>query len=195
MAIDMIENNELGALAPSRLGNYEFADDAYRNYTGSADFFDSADDGFRNLFGSRKKKMSSYSAETQRKFANLSQDCDKIQGSIDIINVEIQRLLKLKQNLKAKTQLKEAQEVLADFKTAQISQNCEKQLSEAKTTQEREQTLKTLSELSDTSVGKAQQELAGLQQGAEGQDNTKKLLIYGGIGLAALVAIILIVRK
>ncbi len=195
MAIDMIENNELGALAPSRLGNYEFVDDAYMNYAGSADFFDNADDGFRNLFGSRKKKMSSYSAETQRKFANLSQDCDKIQGSIDIINVEIQRLLKLKQNLKAKTQLKEAQEVLADFKTAQISQNCEKQLSEAKTTQEREQTLKTLSELSDTSVGKAQQELAGLQQGAEGQDNTKKLLIYGGIGLAALVAIILIVRK
>ena len=48
MAIDMIENNELGALAPSRLGLREFADDkwAYKNYTGGEDFF--------NLFGSRK---------------------------------------------------------------------------------------------------------------------------------------------
>ena len=42
----MIEDNELGALAPSRLGLNEFVDDqwAYRNYTGSEDFF--------NLFGS-----------------------------------------------------------------------------------------------------------------------------------------------
>ncbi len=50
MAIDMIENNDLGALAPSRLGLREFADDnwAYKNYTGGEDFF--------NLFGSRKEK-------------------------------------------------------------------------------------------------------------------------------------------
>jgi len=194
MAIDMIENNELGALAPSRLGLREFADDkwAYKNYTGGDDFF--------NLLGSRKKKMEKYSSWARTKFENLSTDCDKIQGSIEIINNEIQLLLKQKQTLNIKTQLKETNQILADFKRTQIEQDCERILTQAKSEKEREQTLATLTQLSDVSVGKAQQELAGLQAGlspqeAASQANMKKYLLYGGIGLGAILLIALITKK
>lgn len=194
MAIDMIENNELGALAPSRLGLREFADDklAYKNYTGGEDFF--------NLLGSRKKKIEKYSSWARTKFENLSTDCDKIQGSIDIINNEIQLLLKQKQTLNIKTQIKETNQILADYKRAQIQQDCERKELEVKTLREREQTLSTLTQLSDVSVGKAQQELAGLQAGlspeeAASQAKMKKYLLYGGLGLAAILVVVLISRK
>jgi hypothetical protein len=194
MAIDMIENNELSALAPSRLGLREFADDnwAYKNYTGGEDFF--------NLFGSRKAKIEKYSSWAKTKFENLSTDCDKIQSSIDIINNELQLLLKQKQTLNIKTQIKETNQILADFKRTQIQQDCEKKLTEAKTATEREQTLATLTQLSDVSVGKAQQELAGLQAGlspeeAASQAKMKNYLIYGGIGLGAILLIALIARR
>lgn len=194
MAIDMIENNELGALAPSRLGLNEFADEkwAYKNYTGEEDFY--------NLFGSRKKKIEKYSSWAQAKFENLPTDCDNIQKSIDIINTELQLLLKSKPSLNTKTQISETNKILAEYKKIQISQDCEKKATEAKTAAEREQTLATLTQLSDVSVGKAQQELAGLQaenapEAAAQQDTMKKYLLYGGIGLGAILLIVLIARK
>jgi len=194
MAIDMIENNELGALAPSRLGLNEFVDDkwAYKNYTG--------DDDFYNLFGSRKRKMEKYTSWAKAKFENLSSDCENVQKSIDIINNELQLLLKKKQTLNVKTQIKETNEILAEFKRAQISQDCEKKELLAKSEKEREDTLSTLSQLSDISVGKAQQELAGLQAGAAPEDSAsqaqmKKYLMYGGIGIGAVLLIFLIARR
>jgi hypothetical protein len=194
MAIDMIENNELGALAPSRLGLNEFVDDkwAYKNYTGEEDFF--------NLFGSRKRKMDKYTSWARAKFENLSTDCENVQKSIDIINNELQLLLKQKQTLNVKTQIKETNQILAEFKKAQIEQDCEKKEAQAKAEREKEQTLSTLTQLSDISVGKAQQELAGLQAGAApsdaaSQDQMKKYLMYGGIGLGAILLIFLIARR
>lgn len=194
MAIDMIENNELGALAPSRLGLREFADDnwVYKNYTGGDDFY--------NLLGSRKAKIEKYSAWAKTKFEGLATDCENIQRSIDIISNELASLLKQKQTLNIKTQIKETNLILADYKKMQIEQDCEKKAIEAKTAQEREQTLSTLTQLSDISVGKAQQELAGLQAGlspqdAAAQDQTKKYLLYGGIGLGAILLIFLIARR
>jgi hypothetical protein len=194
MAIDMIENNELGALAPSRLGLNEFVDDkwAYKNYTGEEDFF--------NLFGSRKKKMDKYTSWAKAKFENLSTDCGEVQKSIDIINNELQLLLKKKQTLNVKTQIKETNQILADFKRAQIEQDCENKLAETKSEKEKADTLSTLTQLSDISVGKAQQELAGLQAGAAPQDaasqaQMKKYLLYGGIGLGAVLLIFLIARR
>ena len=101
-----------------------------------------------------------------------------------------------KKNINVKTQIDEANKALAEFKRLQIEQDCQALEAEAKSQKAKEETLATLTQLSDVSVGKAQGELAGLQSGAEGQgDDTKKLLIYGGIGLAALVAIILIARR
>lgn len=190
MAIEMIEDNELGALAPSRLGLSEFVDDqwAYRNYTGSEDFF--------SLLGSRKKKVESAKSTVRGKFEDLPTDCASIQKSIDIVSNELQLLLKQrKKNINVKTQVDEANRFMAEFKRLQIEQDCVSKAAEAKAAKEKEDTLSTLTQLSDVSVSKAQSELAGAQQGAAGGDDTKKLLIYGGVGLAALVAIILITRR
>ncbi len=194
MAIDMIENNEVGALAPSRLGLREFADDkwAYKNYTGGEDFF--------NLFGSRKEKKEKYTSWARAKFENLSTDCENIQKSIDIINNELQLLLKKKQTLNVKTQINETNQILAEYKRSQLEQDCERKQTLAKSEKEREQTLATLTQLSDVSVGKAQQELAGLQAGlspeeAASQAKMKNYLLYGGIGLGAILLIALIARR
>lgn len=193
MAIDMIENNELGALAPSRLGLDEFADEkwVYKNYTGGDEFFNAS---------GRKKKIEKYKSWAQSKFESLPSDCENVQKSIDIINNELQLLVKQKQTLNVKTQIAETNQILASFKKAQIEQDCEKKLTEEKTAAEREQTLSTLTQLSDVSVGKAQQELAGLQAGAAPKDaaqqeQMKKYLLYGGIGLGAILLIVLITRK
>ena len=194
MAIDMIENNELGALAPSRLGLRQFADEkwVYKNYTG--------DDNFYNLFGSRKAKIEKYSSWAKAKFENLPTDCANIQRSIDIINNELASLIKQKPTLNIKTQIKETNLILADYKKMQLEQDCERIAQEAKVAQEREQTLATLTQLSDVSVGKAQQELAGLQAGvspeqAAADEQMKKYLIYGGVGLGAILLIFLIARR
>lgn len=195
MAIDMIENNELGALAPSRLGLKQFADDdswVYKNYTGSDDFY--------NIGGSRKRKIEKYSSWAKAKFEDLPTDCENIQRSIDIINNELTSLLKQKQTLNIKTQIKETNLILAEYKKTQLLQDCEKKAQEAKTAKEREQTLATLTQLSDVSVGKAQQELAGLQSGAAPEQaasdaQMKKYLLYGGIGLGAVLLIFLIARR
>jgi len=189
MAIEMIENNELAALAPSRLGLNEFADDnwAYRNYTGSDEFF--------NLFGSRKAKKEKYTQQVQQKFGALSTDCENIQTSIDLVNNELRTLLKQKQNLEVKTKVKNLNNRLGELKALQISQKCEKQLAEQQRQAQQEQVLTTLTKLSDVSVGKASDELKGLQGGESAGTDTNKLLLYGGIGVAALVVIILIAKR
>lgn len=194
MAIDMIENNELGALSKSRLGDYHFdnQDWVYKNYTGDEEFF--------NLFGSRKKKVAKINSAVNTKYANLPTDCESIQQSIDIINTDIALLLKGKPDLNQKKSLAKTNQILAEFKKAKISQNCEKLLSEAQTTKSREDTLATLTQLSDISVGKAQSELQGLsgqdaaKGAASGLDN-KKLLLYGGIGVGVLLVVVLLMRK
>lgn len=193
MAIDMIENNELGALAKSRLGDYHFDNEdwVYKNYTGDEEFF--------NLFGSRKKKVAAITSAANTKYANLPTDCDSIQQSIDIINTDIALLLKSKPTLNTKKTLEQTNKILAEFKKAQISQNCEKTLAAAQSEKAKADTLATLTQLSDISVGKAQSELQGLagadaQQGASGTSN-KKLLLYGGIGIGVLLVVVLLMRK
>jgi len=194
MAIDMIENNDLGALAKSRLGDYHFDNEdwVYKNYTGDEEFF--------NLFGSRKKKVAKIESAVNTKYANLPTDCDSIQQSIDIINTDIALLLKTKPNLNQKKSLAKTNQILAEFKKAQISQNCEKVKAEAQTAKAREETLSTLTQLSDISVGKAQTELQGLNAqdaagGATSGLGNKKLLLYGGIGLGVLLVVVILMRK
>ena len=61
MAIDMIENNDLGALAIGRLGdlnNFMDENKVYKNFSGNEEVFQRVDinEEFENLFGSKTFK-------------------------------------------------------------------------------------------------------------------------------------------
>lgn len=190
MAIDMIEQNESGAFTEGRLGRSNFADEHFRNYTGGEDFF--------NLFGSRKKKKSAFREAIRTKYADLKVDCLNIQRSIDIVNNDLQTLLKQKSDLRQREQLDETNLVLGELKKRQIDQDCEAKLAALIKQQEREGTLRDIQSLTETSVGKAQQELAGLGGQLSGGSNwmqqNRNLLIYGGIGIAAVVVLAIVIK-
>jgi hypothetical protein len=186
MAIDMIENNELSALAPSRLGLKEFTDDSYKNYTGDQEFY--------NLFGSRTRKKSAIREAVRVKYIDLPTDCLNIQRSIDIVSNDIETLLKQKSNLNQREALDETNIILGEFKSKSLAQNCEQILAKQEQERSKKETLDTLVSLSDISVGKAQSELSGIVPSGQGV-NTNKILIYGGVGIVVLVGIALILRK
>jgi hypothetical protein len=81
-----------------------------------------------------------------------------------------------------------------------VSLDCEAKLAAESKEAERKAILDTLTQTGDTAVQKAQTELQSLQStfqkeaGSSGLDN-KKLLTYGAIGIAGLIAIALILRK
>lgn len=190
MAIDMIERNEFGNFTEGRLGWKQFADEGYKNYTGGEDFY--------NLFGSRKGKKTTIRESVRAKYADLSTDCANIQTAIDVVSNDIATLLKQKSNLQQREALDETNKVLGEFKNRQIIQGCQQVLAQKEAETKRTETLETLTKLSDISVGKAQQELAGLtpQEGGAGfMQKNKNLLIYGGLGLVGLVVIALILRR
>lgn len=197
MAIDMIESNELAALAPSRLGLKQFADDGFKNYTGGEEFF--------NLFGSRRRKKSAIRDAVVAKYKDLPTDCANIDTSIEMIANDVATLLKQKSNLQQREALDETNIILGQFKNLKVQNRCEQIAAEQKKEAVRADTLKTLTELGDISVQKAQAELQGLQLGDTGVEgaagvagtglDSRKLLIYGGVGLAVLVGIALILRK
>ena len=178
MAIDMIENNELGVFTEGRLGLRQFADET-RNYTGSEDFY--------NLFGSRNKKKSTFREQVRAKYDSYPTDCANVQTSIDAISNDVATLLKQKTTLEQREKLDETNKVLGDYKNKQILQGCEALKEQEKQEKERASTLDTLTKLSDVSVGKAQAELQGLvpsEAGANGYfvSKIKILLIHGGLG-------------
>lgn len=177
MAIDMIENNELSALAPSRLGLRQFVDDP----------------DYANLFGSKKKKAGARS-NIREKYASLKTDCENIQDSIDFINADYQNLL-TKKGIVAKAELSETKEILAEYKKLKISQKCEKTAEAASTKAAKEELLSTTTKLTDESVAKAAQELQGIQSGSKPSNITKNLLIYGGIGIVVLVGVVMFLKR
>jgi hypothetical protein len=188
MAIDMIESNELSALAPSRLGLRQFADENFSNYTGSEEFY--------NLFGSRKAKKSAIREKVRSKYIDLPTDCLNIDASIDIISNDVTTLLKQKANIDQREALDETNIILGEFKNKSIAQGCERIKIKQQSELHRAQTLDTLTTLGDISVQKAEAELKGIQGlGQTGGLDNKKLLIYGGVGLAVIVGIVLILRR
>ena len=190
MAIDMIENNDLGVFTEGRLGLRQFADEN-RNYTGSEDFY--------NLFGSRNKKKATFREQIRAKYDTYPTDCANIQTSIDAISNDVATLLKQKVTLEQREKLDETNKVLGDYKNKQILQGCEALKEQEKQEKERASTLDTLTKLSDVSVSKAEAELKGLSpttgEGADFVKKNKNLLVYGGIGVVGLVIIALILRR
>lgn len=189
MAIDMIENNELGVFSEGRLGLKQFTDEN-RNYTGSEDFY--------NLFGSRNKKKTTFKEQVRARYDSFPTECVNIQKSIDAISNDVATLLKQKATLEQREKLEETNKILGEYKNRQILQGCEALKEQESQEKERASTLDTLTKLSDVSVGKAESELKGLIPTGEGGafvQKNKNLLIYGGIGIVGLVIIALILRR
>jgi len=200
MAIDMIENNELGALAPSRVGNDRcFADEktlGYLGFTGEEDFY--------NLFGSQKRKQSIAQVEKDAKEKWERYDtktCGSIQLLIDDTQVEIETITKRMASEKGfdlPIQLKFARNAQANAKSLQNQYDCINKLAKEKVEAERKSLLDTLTNISDTTVNKAKGDLTGLDMGTPEKTVAgvnKNLLIYGGIGVGALIVIALILKK
>jgi hypothetical protein len=200
MAIDMIENNELSALAPSRVGNDRcFVDEktnGYACFTGEEQFY--------SLFGSRKRKDSIAQVEKDAR-AKWSRYDTKTCGGIDLLlqdaMVERERITKLMASSNAfelPIQRKFAIEAEANAKMLRNQYDCVNKAEAQKKEKERKDLLDTLTTVSDTSVNKAKGDLVGLDMGADTKTIggvNKNLLIYGGIGIGALVVIALIFKK
>jgi hypothetical protein len=200
MAVDMIENNELSALAPSRVGNDRcFVDEKSQSYLGFT-----GEEQFYNLFGSQKRKQSIAQVEKDAKAKWAQYDtktCGGIQLLIDDAQVEIERITKMmasNNGFDLPIQLKFARNAQAEAKKLQNQYDCVNKLAKEKVEAERKALLDTLTNVSDTAVNKAKGDLVGLDMGTPEKSVggvNKNLLIYGGIGLGALVVIALILKK
>jgi hypothetical protein len=198
MAIDMLEYNELGALAPMRIGgNTSFVDEndvtPCRSFTGDDDFF--------NLFGSKKRKNSVAQVEKDatEKWAQYdTKTCGGIELLIADTQVEIERVTKMMANNKGfdlPIQLKFARNAQANAKALQNQYDCVRKAEQAKVEEERKSSLDALTKISDLTVNKAKEDILGGDKGGSAGEGNKKLLLYGGIGLGVLVAIALIARR
>lgn len=198
MAIDMLEYNELGALAPMRIGgNTSFVDEndksPCKNFTGEDDFY--------NLFGSKKRKGSVAQVEkdANEKWAQYDyKTCGGIELLLADTQVEIERITKMmasNNGFDLPIQLKITRSAQANAKMLQNQYDCVRKAEQAKVDEERKSSLDALTKISDLTVDKAKQDLLGTDKNGDASAGNKKLLMYGGIGLGALVVIALIARR
>jgi hypothetical protein len=183
MAIDMIENNELGALSHSRLGSANFINEI-------------GDDYYANLFGSRKRKKSKFREAVQNLYKGMKTDCDSLETNINIISADLETLVKRtagKSTLDLKEKIDETQSILGGMKSLQAKQNCTVKKSQSERNRTNAENIKTLTDLSDITVGKA---MADLGQSDSGTDkNMIYLYIGGGVLVVAIITLIVLKSK
>lgn len=193
MAIDMIENNELSALSPSRLGVRQFVTDGKKgmpkmlNFTGTDDFV--------NLFGSRIAKKSAFRQDVRKKYGAIPTSCDAINQQIEVVSSDLEALVKRsasRTTLEIKEQMDETNKVLAELKSALIKSGCKAEMAQqakVEAEQKAAKTLETLSQLGEKQVSAAKSELLGGT--TDGGTSKGKILLFGGIAVAAIVGIYL----
>lgn len=206
MAIDMIENNELGALAPSRLGLRQHVDDGDKGMPKMLNF--TGNDDFVNLFGSRVRKKSAFRQQVRDRYGVIPTDCDSIIGKIDVVNSDLETLVKRsagKSSLEIREKLDETNIVLGELKSALIKNGCKAQTlaqETAKAEQKATQTLETLAKLGETQVEKAKSDLLGTSLfGSEttpqrtAVSSKKNILIFAGVAVLAVVGVYFYIKK
>ena len=218
MAIDMIERTDEGVHAKSRLGNHQFADDNkhFKNFTGGQDFFQGGGEDWANLFGSQTNKQNKIKArEEAEKFVKdlpasktNNPSCDAISASLSQLQVYIEGQLKEMSSLKGhvteyfQIRIDTARKSESSLKILQTKMDCialqEKAIADAK----KAETLSTITTLSEASIQNAKNDLLGVNQALQGQaqsstpiTSNKNLLLYGGIGVGAIILILLLRRK
>ena len=177
MAIDMIENCEMSALAGSRLGMQNFADDGGQ---------------YMNLFGSQIRDYGRRATETLKK--RLSPDCDKIDNSISIIQSDIDANIKRSATekgdslKKTKEAIQGAQGLMGEYQKIKIS-NCAK-IDDAKKIAEEAKFQETLTKITEGAVQQAKKDVGGTTI-AEKIQNNKPLVIGGAIIVIGVVAFLM----
>jgi len=188
MAIDMIENNELSALGESRLKSMSFINEGnnYQNYIG---------DDFYNLFGSRRKKKNKFREDVRKLYDNFKTDCESLATNIDIVTTDLETLVKRsggKSSLEIKEKIDETQIVLGELKKIQSQQQCVMKTAAAEKELQSAENIKTLIDLSDSSVAKAQAELAGLDDSKKDEMNTNTYIyIAGGVLAVGIISVLI----
>lgn len=193
MAIDMLENSEMGALAPSRLGIKNFVNDKPIKGKKSPKI----EENFANLFGSGKKKKAAFKASIKTKWSSYPTDCDRIQNTIDIIDEDTATLIKKSATLKgkalkdAKLAIQENQTISGELKKYKLN-NCAE--IEAKKAEEAEKKFEEkLIQVSEASVEKAKQESQSVAEKIKSNKNV--LLIGGGVLVLGIVGYFIFKKK
>jgi hypothetical protein len=217
MAIDMIENNDLGALTSGRLGDLtQFVDESkiFKNFAGNEEVFDKIDinEEFKNLFGSKtfKENKAKAKADAENFVRSLPKtSCDNLKYSLDKLALYIEAETKQMAGKKdhtveyPKIRLDVARNAESDLKMKQLEKNCLEIAAKAESESKRAELLSTLTNVSEASVQQAKTDLFGVPTGqplyapaSQGGGLTaslggnKNLLIFGGIGAIALILIL-----
>ena len=217
MAIDMIENNDLGALASGRLGDLtQFADESkiFKNFTGNEEVFDKIDtnEEFENLFGRKtfRENLAKAKTDGENFVKGLPKaNCDNLKFSLEKLALYIEAQTKEMAGKKdhtveyPKIRLGVARAAEAQLKMKQLEANCLEIAAKAESEESRAQLLSTLTNVSEASVQQAKTDLFGVPSGqplyapaSQGGGlggalgSNKNLLIFGGIGVIALILIL-----
>lgn len=188
MAIDMIENSELSALSPSRLGMKNFANDRME-YGGKKV------PKYANLFGSQIRDYAERVTEDLKK--KLSPQCDKIDQSIAIIQAEIDATIKRSATEKAdplkksKAAIQKAQALLGDYQKMKIA-NCAAIEQEKKDIAE-QRFQENLQAITESAVQKAKSDVSGTS--IIEKINSNKPIIIGGIILIVGLVVFKMLNK
>jgi hypothetical protein len=193
MAIDMLEDNELSALAPSRLGLKNFIND--KPMKGKP--MPNQEECFANLFGSANRKK--VASRVQGKWSALATDCISIDNSIKIVEEDVAAQIKKSSTQKGydlkttKLIIQESQTALGELKKLKAS-NCASVDEEKKNIAE-EKFQEKLQQLSEDAIAKAKGEstTSGGVSGVVGKitnsvkSNKNVYLIGGGILVLGIV--------
>jgi len=221
MAIDMIENSDMGVFSPSRVGGMrQFINDRaagntrLRNFTAAEDFFNNASGDGWGIFskGSKQRKASiaKRKEEIKAKYAKLDTDCENIDKSIEILKNDIQTLVNRLPTLKgadeefAQAELDQTRAELGRVINEEIKQSCTKNLTEAQKKAKAAELKADLERKAEEAYTQTKQDILGTISGG-GVTGTeggtiaglpkKKVLLYGGIGLAVVIVGALIIKK
>lgn len=179
MAIDMIENNEMGALAKSRLGDlHQFTDESqkFKNFTGEVGFFNPIDpnEEFAELFGSKtfKRHLADATKQAEDFVASLPKgSCDEIEKSLERLSVYIEGQTKELGLSKGhvteypKNRLVVARRAEADLKMKQSSLDCINKKAQVESAAKKAELIQTLTNVSEASVQQAKTDLFGTPTG------------------------------
>jgi hypothetical protein len=176
MGIDLLENSELAALAPSRLGNKSFVDDNNYSYIS---------------FENKEKATASHIKQVNIEWAinpKYKNDCSYLQKQYDklIAKIDSENKKGYIKRLRERF-INPLEDWAAKYKAAIIESECVVKKEQAEKSAEQKNTLDTL-----TSITNAPPPL--IPTGEKANDNTNKYIIYGVGGVILLIAVAILIK-